>query len=700
MRIMERSRLWIIVAAVSLGALLVGTGAMVAAIRSGVPMMALVLVAAVIVAAITIPLALRYPDVAVGLLLVADLTRLSEITTERVGVPVFQPILVLAIASLVLGFARGRLRLRWTPVYLLVLGLLAVGGLSLLAVGGGEVGITTLVDFSKDIVFLAVVLVWVGSNRSLKVATGVLVVTLASLAALSVIQEYVFANSTYFLGLSNVDTAQPGAATLRHTGPEFDANFWARSLVVVLPIAMSWLALAKQNLTRWMAGGAAVAIGFGIYLTQSRGGLIAAGAAVAIWLVMAGRPYIRWLVLAPVVLAVLLAIPGVGSRLVTLTDFDGVEQGAGDPSLQGRVGAQRAGVGMFLDYPILGIGFGEFRETVPEFQRKLGIQAEVLDAHNLYLEIAAETGVIGLVAWGLFIGFGLFVALRAWLISGQSGSAKDRWIHLMAAGVISGLTAWLIASAFLHASNLRILFAVIAVGVGLDLWAREDPMVPTGIDGPGESSVYHEDESPSATNGRQPPLILRPALVVPLLLFAVAASSILILRSAPQQWVAERYVVMATGDQADSRYVAYSYDLITRGVVGGTYAALLEEPEITQRAVAELGWDEADLDAIEVSTSYAQGSQVITLRVAGDDPDKVRAAADAIVKYGTGFVTALDEPFVVATVESQPTDPEQRANPELWRIGLLAVMGTTAIVGIGWSVSSSRQRPTIAESIR
>jgi capsular polysaccharide biosynthesis protein len=354
---------------------------------------------------------------------------------------------------------------------------------------------------------------------------------------------------------------------------------------------------------------------------------------------------------------------------------------------------------MFLDHPILGIGFGEFRETVPEFQRKLGIQAEVLDAHNLYLEIAAETGVVGLMACILFIGFGLFVALRAWLISGQSGSAKDRWIHLMATGIISGLIAWLIASAFLHAANLRILFAVLAVGVGLDLWAREDRIVPAGNSRSHETSPHLEDGDLPEATGRQPPLVLRPAAVVPLILLVVITGSFLILRSAPQHWIAERHVVMATGDQADSRYVAYSYDLITRGVIGGTYAALLEEPEITQRAVADLGWDADDLAAIDVSTSYAAGSQVITLRVAGDDPDKVRAVADGIVEYGTGFVADLDEPFVVTTVESQSTDPEQRANPELWRVGLVAVAGTTAAIGISWSISSTRRRPTVAESV-
>ena len=91
---------------------------------------------------------------------------------------------------------------------------------------------------------------------------------------------------------------------------------------------------------------------------------------------------------------------------------------------------------------------------------------------------------------------------------------------------------------------------------------------------------------------------------------------------------------------------------------------------------------------------------MIRLRVAGDDPAKVRAGADGIVQYGTGFVTDLDEPFVGAPVEPQSTDPERRANPELWRIGLVGVMGTTAAVGVGWSVNFSRRRTAVAEGTR
>lgn len=676
---MERRELWLTTAAVSATAILVGFASMSIAMWFGMPETSLAVLVVALAAVIFVPLAVAYPNVAVVLLIVTDLTRLSDVSSRIVGVGVFQPLLALAIASLVLALIQGRVRLRWSPSYLLALGLLAVTALSVLVAGGSYDGTEALVELSKDLVYLAVVLVWVGSSRSLKLATGVLVVTLASLAALSVVQEFAFGNNLDFFGLSRVEVAQLGTVTLRHSGPESDANFWARSLVVALPLAISWWALAKERSLKWAAGIATVVIGFGLYLTQSRGGLIAALAAVLIWIVMAGRPYIRWLVLAPLVLAVLLVLPGVGSRLITLTDVAAADGGVSDPSLQGRIGAQRSGVGMFVEHPILGVGFGAFASSVPEYQRKLGIQAEVLDAHNLYLEIAAETGAIGLLMWSLFFGFGLFVALRAWLVSGQSGSAKDRWPHLMATGVIAGLAAWLLASAFLHAANLRVIFTVLAVGVGLDLLSREKHALDRAdadVDAAGRESDFRSGAVPvSVSASIQSPLARRLMIMVPLAVLLFAVSSSLILRTAPDRWVAERHVLMATGDEADWRYVAYSYDLITRGLVGGTYAAILEEPAIAQQAVADLNWESEVLDSIEVSTSYAPASQVITVRVAGDDPAEVEAVAAGIVEGGAAFIRGLDEPFVAAEVAPESTEAQPDPLGDLRRLALIVVIG-------------------------
>jgi O-antigen ligase len=663
----------LLLAAVLGGVVAVGVGvaAMIAAIWFGSPVMAPPLALVVVVGAIWLPFALRFPDVAVLSLLAVDVAKLSEVAADLVGVGIFQPMLLVAIASLVLALWQGRLQLRWSPYYFIVLILAAVTGVSVLLDGGSEAGMARLIDLIKDLVYLAVVLVWATTKRSWRLATAVLALTMAALAALSVVQEFVLSNSFEFFGLSNLHTTQLGAVTLRHSGPEADANFWARSLTLSLPIALAWWAAAKHAAVKWVAAGAVGAIGLGFYLTQSRGGLISITVAIAIWLLLAGRRYARLLMLAPVVLVLMLAIPGVGSRLTTLAEISDAGRGAGDPSLQGRIGAQEAGVGMFFANPVLGIGAGEFKLTVPEYQRRLGIQAEVLDSHNLYLEIAAETGVIGLAAWGLLFGYALFAALRVILISRLRGGDEDRWNRLMAAGLAAGLLGWLLASVFLHAASLRVMFAMLAITVGMDV----------GLGGAGAESPVEE-----AGGGQSRAPWLRGGAVVAVVSFLlVAVAAALMLDTQPQRWVAERQVLVTTGDAAEMRYEAYSQDLITRGMIGATYAAVLEEPGLVATVLDDLGVQGQSGAAIEVSTSYSPALQLITVSATGEDPGLADQVAAGVVAQGTEFIDGLGEPFVVLPTPADEAAIREGLNAGLLRWATIVALGSMVAAAAAWS---------------
>jgi hypothetical protein len=262
----------------------------------------------------------------------------------------------------------------------------------------------------------------------------------------------------------------------------------------------------------------------------------------------------------------------------------------------------------------------------------------------------------------------------------------------MAGGVISGLIAWLVASVFLHAASIRVLYTVLAVGVGMDIVLRERYVAATRDIEAHESSSFGGAVSVSAQTRLRVPLIQRPPVIGAFVFLVAAASSWLVFGAAPQRWVAERHVLVTTGEEADGRYEAYNYDLITRGLIGATYAAVLEDPELTRHAIADLGWDEEDLGSIEVSTSYVPARQVITIRVAGDDPNQVRAMAARIVGRGVEFVMELDEPFVVAAVESDLTEVHRGPTTDLWRIALIAAVSTAAAVGIGGLVSVTTRR--------
>src|SRR5262249_17919172 len=155
---------------------------------------------------------------------------------------------------------------------------------------------------------------------------------LAGLALLTGVQEFVLHNATTFGGLSKLATAPTDTATARHTGPLADANFWARLLVVVAPLALSLFVVARAWTQRavWLVAFALLC--GGVFLTQSRGGIVALGAGTVVWLLVAGRRQARLLVLAPLVVWLLLINPITGARLSSLSDLTSSSQGSGDPS--------------------------------------------------------------------------------------------------------------------------------------------------------------------------------------------------------------------------------------------------------------------------------------------------------------------------------------------------------------------------------
>jgi O-antigen ligase len=85
-----------------------------------------------------------------------------------------------------------------------------------------------------------------------------------------------------------------------------------------------------------------------------------------------------------------------------LTTFDFGKNPSAAESAKGRITGLRVGIQMFMDRPILGVGIGNFSvghatAYSPEERRSW------LQAHNLFAELAGETGILGLIAFAGFI---------------------------------------------------------------------------------------------------------------------------------------------------------------------------------------------------------------------------------------------------------------------------------------------------------
>ena len=119
----------------------------------------------------------------------------------------------------------------------------------------------------------------------------------------------------------------------------------------------------------------------------------------------------------------------------------GGDQEPDDPSITARGAFYRIGVRMWRDHPAVGVGFENFSDRFPEYNRRVGIDPdEGTTAHSLSLQVLAETGLLGFTLWLVV----LVTALRRlWRARRRAG-----------AEVVGLADALLIAVAGYHASAL------------------------------------------------------------------------------------------------------------------------------------------------------------------------------------------------------------------------------------------------------
>lgn len=221
-------------------------------------------------------------------------------------------------------------------------------------------------------------------------------------------------------------------------------------------------------LTLVLAGTAVVMVG-GIALSFSRGAWV--GVMVGV-LVTTSLWFRRWvpLVLAALPLLILLAVlvggrvlpASVADRTSSILDevrpFDASSITITDDNFATaeRMAHWQAGWRMWTSDPLTGIGPGNFNERYPDFFVRTEFRFSQGHAHNIYIHLLAETGLIGLLCYvtgivALLVG-GIFAALRV---------ADPIW-RAAATGAVGTMSAAAMHQMFehLHVLNLGITMAV------------------------------------------------------------------------------------------------------------------------------------------------------------------------------------------------------------------------------------------------
>jgi O-antigen ligase len=256
----------------------------------------------------------------------------------------------------------------------------------------------------------------------------------------------------------------------RLAGPIGDPNFYALILLVTVPLGLALLRTRLPSLLRLGVAAAVATTAATVLLTYSRGGAVVLGLGC---LVCAVRWHVRGLhvgVLAVALGGMIAMLPNsvwdrLGTVLRPFQDTHEVGQVI-DTSVEMRLGAQRVALEIFLDNPFVGVGAGNYPPLYQAYSERLGVTAVASEfyPHNLYLQVLAETGAVGLVTL-LPALLGPLLALEQARRTPVSRTlAAPEWDDL-AFGTEVALGCYLLSSTMLHGSYPRYLWMLLALAV-------------------------------------------------------------------------------------------------------------------------------------------------------------------------------------------------------------------------------------------
>ncbi len=419
------------------------------------------------------------PRVGVLVLIAFVYLNLSDLLEVYFNIPsINKPLVALIFISMLTNrVVLQRRPLSFTKSLLLIFVYGMVSLVSILVAQHTGVGFSRFTDWVKDFTILFVIVQFSDKEDVWKNMQWVLLLCAALLAIISCYQTLTkdFGNDFFGLGKFGINEITTGFDDARVTGPLDDPNYYAQMLLLVLPIGV-YRAIAERKLPlRLLAIVSSMLILATIVFTYSRGGFLAV--LVAGVLIARDRKLNLYKIAAAlvVILGILSQVLPAGylDRLMTLQDIlPGSDSSSiqTEASFRGRSSEMIIAAQMYIGNPIIGIGLANYMDRYLEYSYLLGMdnRFEAREAHSLYLEIAAETGTLGLLAFGAML-ITVYVSLNQAKRKFMAIQRSDLvpWVS----GIKYGLIAYLTSSIFLHNGYPRYLWLTLAFCVGCQVLA-------------------------------------------------------------------------------------------------------------------------------------------------------------------------------------------------------------------------------------
>lgn len=388
-----------------------------------------------------------HPPVLVGLMFVGmlfDRLGVTGMSVDRFPITASK---LTVLASLPLwglhAIIRGAPPVRWHPVLSALVAMVAVTGVGIAWANSMGEGRFQLFGLAMMTVMVALVYAALAGSA------------LASLYRLMALA---------FVGVLAMSAA--AASGGRSTGTMGDPNEWATTVLLVSPLLLGGLADDASALARPLRMALVTLAPVAVLLSGSRTALVVGCAISPACLYLLRRHRGE---LAACAAAAVVALPLLGDLDTALVRLDHLMQnlrgGAAQPdeSLAERTELLRQGTQLFLDHWFIGAGPGNFASATGFLSRT----GTLRPAHNTFLEIASEQGLVGLFPLALFL---LTVALsfRRGLRDATTVASRSRVL-----GAMVGLGAVGLMAATLGLLTFSMAYLVLGVGLAVVHQARD-----------------------------------------------------------------------------------------------------------------------------------------------------------------------------------------------------------------------------------
>ena len=272
-----------------------------------------------------------------------------------------------------------------------LIGFLILVGLSVIFGKDPAAGVDSSIRLAEGIVIF-VIIIDVLRTKKLLNSTIFFVSIAVGIISISLVHQFLLSPNEFFTAASKSYDVTTRAVSILG-----QSNTAANSVAILFPLLLYSAIIARSKIGAWAFRGLALLTVLGVLLTVSRGGLL--GLIVGVLASFRHRLDKIFLVLL-LAMIVILSTP--------FPDFWMGSIGARPASSSSRLDLMRVGLWAGLAHPILGTGFGTFT-ALPEhvdFSIPFSIYEEfnrtIRPAHNLYMAILVETGVLSLVFFGFF----------------------------------------------------------------------------------------------------------------------------------------------------------------------------------------------------------------------------------------------------------------------------------------------------------